>query len=104
MNHENPMRIILHAPSPNSLERARNNAANIMREAPGTQVRVIANAHAVHAALDIVHESLDSVTWLCPISLARAERESRSPLNLISGPAVLEIARLQHEGWIYIRA
>lgn len=102
--NDKTMKVILHAPTMSALERARNNAANLKRGSPDAQVRIIANAQAVGAALDIGHEQLDSITWLCPISLDRVGRENREPLQVLSGPAVLEMVRLQQEGWVYVRA
>ncbi|MOA07435.1 hypothetical protein D3C78_1271280 [compost metagenome] len=99
-----PLKVILHAPTASALERARNNAANLRRAAPGAEVRIIANAQAVAAALDASPHDQDAVTWLCPITLGRLDRECRTPLQLLDGPAVLEIALAQHHGWSYIRA
>lgn len=98
------MKVILHAPTMPALERARNNAVNLKRGCPDAHVRIIANAQAVGAALDIAHEQLDAITWLCPISLDRVGRENREPLQVLTGPAVLEMVRLQQEGWVYVRA
>ena len=98
------LKALLHAPTPAALERARNNAANLKREAPGAQVRIVANAQAVAAALDAPHAELDALTWVCSITLARTGRENRPPLHPTPGPAILEIACLQQQGWLYIRA
>lgn len=98
------LKIILHAPTPAAWERARNSAVNVMREAPDAEVRIVVNAQAVAAALDTADEELDAMTWLCPLTLHRTNRESRMPLNVLPGAAVLEIARMQQAGWIYIRA
>lgn len=103
-SEQKTLRVILHAPTANALERARNNAANLLRGDPDANVRVIANAQAVAAALDASHEELDPITWVCPNTLAKTNRENREPLRVLSGPAVLEIARMQQEGWVYIRA
>lgn len=99
-----PLQVVLHAPTPGALERARNNAANLLQEAPAAQVRIVANAQGVAAALDKAHAALDPLTWLCPSTLQRIGRENRAPLQVLASPAVLAIARLQQEGWIYIRA
>ncbi len=98
------LKVILHAPTATALERARNNAANLRREAPDAIVRIVANAQAVAAALDVPHDELDALTWVCPNTLARTGRENRAPLQVMDGPAVLEIARMQKMGWAYIRA
>ena len=97
-------KVILHAPTAGALERARNNAANLRREDPEAQVRIIINAGAVAEALDVAHEDLDPVTWVCPNTLRRTNREIRPPLQLLAGGAIGEIAALQRAGWAYIRA
>ncbi|HEX7387429.1 MAG TPA: hypothetical protein VF285_09175 [Castellaniella sp.] len=99
-----PLKVILHAPTPAALERARNNAANLRRADPQADVRVIVNAQAVAAALDVVRADQDPITWLCPNTLTRIGRPAREPLQVLDKPAVLELALLQQAGWVYIRA
>ena len=96
--------IVLHAPDADSLHRARNSALNALRAAPSAQVRIVANAAAVAAALDTPHEGTDAMTYLCPNTLAQLERTARAPLQVLDAPAVLVLARLQKYGWAYIRA
>ncbi|WP_175234614.1 hypothetical protein [Achromobacter mucicolens] len=101
---ESELKVVLHAPSAAALQRARNNALNLKRGMPTAEVCIIANAQAVEAALDVAHDLLDAATWICPISLERLNRDNRSPLQVLPGSAVLEIARMQVSGWVYIRA
>ncbi len=101
---EPELKVILHAPSPAALQRARNNALNLRNGMPAAEVRIIANAQAVESALDVAHERLDASTWICPVSLERLGRGNREPLQVLGGSAVLEIARMQAAGWVYIRA
>ena len=96
--------IVLHAPDAESLQRARNNAVNALRAAPNTQICIIANAGGVTAALEQAHEATDALLWLCPNTLKNLERTAPAPLQVLNGPAVLELARLQSQGWAYIRA
>ena len=98
------LHIVLHAPDAEGLQRARMNAVNALRAEPQTQVRILANAAAVAAALDTPHEQADTLTYLCPNSLAHLQRECRTPLQVLGEPAVLALARLQKYGWIYIRS
>lgn len=98
------MKVLLHAPTPTGLERARNNAANLKRAQPEAQVRIIANAQAVVVALDVAHPELDALTWICPNTLRNINRENRVPLNVLADPAIVEMVRLQQEGWVYIRS
>lgn len=97
-------KVLLHAPTPDALERARNNAVNLLREAPDAMVKIIANAGAVVAALDAPHDKVDALTWLCPNTLRRADRESREPMGVLPHAAILEIAQRQASGWLYVRA
>ena len=97
------MKLVIHAPTPNALERARNNAANALKAAPDTEVCLILNAGAVAAALYTPHP-MDAYSVLCRITVERMGLEWQAPLTLTDGPAVLEIAHRQQESWIYIRA
>src|SRR3546814_1897325 len=36
---------------------------------------------------------LDTLTWVCPNTLSRIGRENREPLEVLDGPAVIEMAR-----------
>lgn len=99
-----PLHIVLHAPDAEGLQRARMNAVNALRAEPQTQVRIIANAGAVAAALDQPHEQADVLTYLCPNTLAHLQRETHAPLQVLDAPAVLVLARLQQHGWAYIRS
>ena len=99
-----PLRIVLHAPSPAALARARSNALNLGREASGAQVRIVLNAEAVTAALDTPHPQTDSLTWLCPNTLAKSGRSAVPPLQVLPVGAVLALAQWQQQGWIYLRA
>lgn len=96
--------IVLHAPDAEGLHRARMNAVNALRAAPQTQVRIIANAAAVAAALDTPHPDTDGLTYLCPNSLNALGRTAAAPLQVLCEPAVLALARLQKYGWAYIRS
>lgn len=98
------MNVILHAPTSAALERARNNAVNLKRDAPDAEIRIIVNAGAVGSALDIEHLETDAFTWVCPNSLARTSRDNRLPLQVLDRAAILEMVTLQQQGWCYIRS
>lgn len=98
------LQILLHAPDAEGLQRARMNAINAQKADPRCEVRIIANAGAVAAALDTPHPQADSFTLLCPNTLAHLQRTCRAPLQVLDGPAVLALAQLQQQGWIYIRS
>lgn len=98
------LKILLHATDAESLQRARMNAINALRAEPAAQIRLVLNAGGVAAALDTVNAATDGLTWLCPNSLQNLQRELRAPLQVLDGPAVLALARLQTQGWLYIRS
>ena len=99
-----PLRTVLHAPSSAALARARSNALNLRREAPDAEVRIVLNADAVAAALDAPHPRTDALTWLCPNTLAKSGRSAAAPLQVLPVGAVLALAQMQQQGWVYLRA
>ena len=98
------LRTVLHAPSSAALARARSNALNLRREAPDAEVRIVLNADAVAAALDTPHPRTDALTWLCPNTLAKSGRSAAAPLQVLPVGAVLALAQMQQQGWVYLRA
>lgn len=104
MAESSNLNVILHAPTPGALARARNNAANLKREVAEADVRILANAEAVAAALDDPRPDTDVLTWLCPHTLSRSGRQNRAPLRVLEQPAIVAIVRMQQAGWLYIRA
>lgn len=98
------LKIVLHAPTAGALARARNNARNLIKQSPAPEVRILLNADAVAAALDNPDEACDGLTRLCPNTLQRIGRPTRAPLTVLQEGSVLALARMQGEGWRYIRA
>lgn len=97
------LRIVLHAPTVGALARARRNATNLAHEAPYATVRILVNGEAVASTLDNPDEALDRVTLVCPNTLKRIGRSAAHPLTVLQEPGVLALARMQAEGWRYIR-
>ena len=94
--------ILLHAPTPEGLARARSNARNALAAAPDTRIEIVANAGGVAAALADPDAATDPLLRLCRNSL---RGQGLDPGDLATVPvAVLHIARRQSEGWAYIRA
>lgn len=105
MSHDAPpLRIVLHAPTAAALARARSNAANLLGQGEPVEVRIALNADGVAAALDQPDPAADPLTLVCPNTLARTGRTAPDPLTVLRRGAVLELARMQAEGWHYIRA
>jgi uncharacterized protein len=104
MNERLPLKIVLHAPTPGALARARSNAANLQKLHPAPEVRIVLNADAVAAALDQRDAAADPLTLLCPNTLQRIGRSAGAPFTVLEEGSVLALARMQAEGWQYIRA
>jgi intracellular sulfur oxidation DsrE/DsrF family protein len=98
-----PLRIVLHAPTANSFKRARNNAANVLRELPDAQIQIVVNAEGVGEALNAEPNSADPLVFLCMNTLHKLEKEAPDRYNTVPG-AIVAIAELQQRGWLYIRA
>lgn len=101
-NH--PIRIVLHAPTASAVARARNNAANLLKQRTPVEVHIVVNAEAVQTVLDAPDAAGDAVTLVCPNTLSRTGRSAPEPLTVLDEAAVLAIARMQAEGWSYIRS
>ena len=99
-----PLRIVLHAPTAAALRRARNNARNLARAEPPPQVRIVANAEAVGAALDQPEPAADGITLLCANTLRNTGRAAPEPFAVLEQGAVLGVAQMQAQGWRYIRS
>jgi NitT/TauT family transport system ATP-binding protein len=96
-------RVIFHAPTAGSLTRARRNLLNFRAAAPTAELRIIANAAAVAAALEHPDPDTDAQLVLCRTSLTRQGLNNDAGVAETDS-AVVAIARLQQAGWQYIRA
>lgn len=97
-----PVRLLIHAPTPGALERARRNLANLLKAAPDAEVELVANAGAVAAALERP-DPLDTHLRLCRNTL-EANALNAPPGIAVVAAAVLHIAQRQAQGWGYMRA
>lgn len=97
------MKILLHAPTSGALARARSNFRNLRRDNPDAEIRIIANAEAVPAALEKPDPDADRVLALCENSLTARQLAAPGGVATVA-VAIKAIAELQQEGWIYIRA
>lgn len=104
MTDETKDRILLHAPTAGALKRARSNAGNLLAAEPRPVVRIVVNAEAVAAVLDDPNAGTDALTLVCRNTLNRLGRSAEAPLTVLEEGAVLSLARMQREGWAYIRA
>lgn len=103
MESKQPMRVLIHAPSAGALNRARNNAVNLLAAAPDATVRIVVNAEGVAGVLDNPRLDTDVLTLVCANTLERIGRTAPEPLQVVPA-AILALAEMQRDGWIYVRA
>lgn len=98
----NVVRLLIHAPTPAALERARRNATNLRRIAPAAEIEIVVNSAAVAAALDNPHPS-DEWLVVCANTLVATGATVKAGTRTADA-AVLHIAQRQAQGWAYMRA
>lgn len=103
MNLSPHTRVLIHAPTRASVTRARNNAANLRKLEPETEVVILVNADGVEGLLDVPREDTDGITLVCENTLNRIGKSAPAPLRTVPS-SVVALARMQKEGWLYLRA
>lgn len=96
--------VLLHAPTPDALNRARSNARNLLKDIPDAQVRILANAQAVAACVQAQEHECDAFTYLCPNTLRTLSLQAPARFHVLDQGAITALVRLQQDGWLYIRA
>lgn len=98
------LRLAIHAPTRESLLRARRYLGNALQARPDLAVRIVVNGDAVDAVLDAPDAFADTHTFVCPVTLRRSGRTAHAPLTVMPEPGVVSLGLMQLEGWQYIRA
>lgn len=96
------LKVMLHAPTPDALNRARRNARNLVKARPGADVLIIVNGAAVATALSQPDPETDGLLRLCRNSLTAQNLENAGGIAEVEA-AVVTLAELQGQGWAYIR-
>ncbi|MEM6711095.1 MAG: hypothetical protein AAF590_02310 [Pseudomonadota bacterium] len=96
------LKVLLHAPTPDALTRARSNAKNLLAARPDAVIEIIVNAQGAKAAVQAPDEASTSITRVCANSLAKQGLEPPAAMQVIEA-AVVYLAERQAEGWAYIR-
>lgn len=96
------LNVMLHAPTPAALARARRNAVNLLAARPNAEVLIVANGGGVAAALETPDTATDSLLRLCRNSLAAQGLENAAGIEEVEA-AVVTLAEYQAAGWAYIR-
>src|SRR5690625_952335 len=94
------IQVILHATTAEALQRARNNAVNLAKQWPNSEVEIVANAGAVSAALEQPHAT-DACLRLCQNTLQRMELQCPEHIQTVPA-AVVWIVERQKQGWHYL--
>ncbi|MEG0045463.1 MAG: hypothetical protein RR729_05820 [Comamonas sp.] len=99
-------RLVLHAPTPQALARARGNFKNLTAAHPALQVWIVVNAQAVQAVLDQPDDMGPALAHilLCPNTLKNNGITAPENIQVLPMGAVEAIARMQQAGWTYIRS
>lgn len=97
------LRVLIHAPTQEAVIRARNNAVNLKRDAPDAEVLIIANAEGVTAVLDTPRADTDGLTRICATTLHKLGRSAPDAVQTVDS-AILALAQMQADGWLYVRA
>jgi uncharacterized protein len=95
--------LLIHAPEPEALVRARNNARNLLKAAPDARCEIVVNAGAVASALDQPDPETDALLRICGNTLQQTGLIPPEGLTVVVA-AVLHLAERQRDGWQYIRA
>ena len=105
-----PLRIVLHAPTPGALARARSNLANLRQDRPGAEVRIVINGPAVEALLDAApgtpqHLDAEALAHalVCPNTLKKLGREAPAGMRVLPQGGIESLALLQQSAWRYVR-
>ena len=67
-------------------------------------MRIVVNADAVAAVFGSPNAHHESITLVCANTLKKLQPTAPAPLVTLPGGVVLAIAKMQREGWCYVRA
>lgn len=96
------IRLLIHASTPEALQRARNNTVNLAREWPNATVEIVVNGPAVPAAINNEHAT-DACLMLCENSIRNFKLTVPEHLKTVPA-AITWLVQRQREGWHYISA
>lgn len=97
------VKLLIHAPEPDALKRARANARNLLKEHPDAEVEIVVNAGAIKEALISAGDVTDNQLVLCNNSLIAHDLE-KPEYGVVVKAAVSHIVERQQQGWAYMRA
>ena len=95
------MKILIHAPSANSLARARVEAGRLVKLPIEGAVRIVATLDGAISAVQKPDPSTDPLLILCGDSVAAADLVNPPGVEIVPN-GTEHIAKLQRKGWAYV--
>ncbi|QGG79924.1 hypothetical protein GH975_04755 [Litorivicinus lipolyticus] len=95
------LRLVIHAPTPEALDRGIRNLANFRRDQPGAEVELVVTGTAVRRAIAL--ELDDPALRVCANSIATQMADVPADWETVPA-AVSYLAQRQMHGWAYFRA
>lgn len=96
-------RLVIHAPTVASLDRAGRNLMNFLKEEPEALVELVVNGEAAVEAVNAPNTQTAKYIVLCKNSLDAAGLTAPAGARIVAA-AVHHISQRQAEGWSYFRA
>lgn len=97
------IKLMIHAPTPEALKRAQNNARNLLKLEDDAEVEIVVNGPAAAVAVLITDAEILPLLVLCRNSLDGQQLQEPEGVRVVAA-AVQHLARQQANGWAYIRA
>ena len=97
------LRVVIHAPTPKALKRARSNVRNLIASQPDCTCEIVVNASAVQAAFNNADAETDAFLRVCGNTLKATGITPPRGVHIVPA-AIGYLAKRQAEGWSYVRA
>jgi intracellular sulfur oxidation DsrE/DsrF family protein len=97
------IKLLIHAPTPEALKRAQNNARNLLKLEADAMIEIVVNGAAVAAITSVVDPSVMPLLVLCRNSLEGQQLDPPANIKVVVA-AVQYLAHQQASGWAYMRA
>ncbi len=97
------IKLLIHAPTAESLKRAQNNARNLLKLEPAADIQIVVNGAAVAEVMHITDQTILRLLVLCRNSLDRQGLSPPDEIQVVAA-AVQHLALQQAKGWSYMRA
>lgn len=96
-------RLLIHAPTANSLKRGQANLRNLLKQMPDVEVELVVNGPAAADAVTISDADILAHLVLCGNSLNKQGLQAQ-PGGRVVPAAIGYLLERQQAGWSYVRA